>query len=678
MFRLLGGEAMSSGVVTAQRRCPRLGYRLALLGTLFLVLVALSAGHAAPAAAAPGDIGYEGPSTVGAGAATTGEKPESKLWWNDGFWWGSMWDAASSDFHIHRLNTATHSWVDTGVAIDNRGGTKADALWDGASGKLYVASHGFSNSSSSGTQARLYRYSYDTTANAYSLDSGFPVVIGTYKTEALVLAKDSTGQLWATWKQGSSVVVNRSVCDPGCNDAVWGTPFTPAVPGTSFSSDDISAVIAFGGNKVGLFWSNQNADADYFAVHADSDADTAWSGETALSGQNLADDHVNLKTDSSGRVYAAVKTSLGSSGQPLVLLLVRSASGTWSSHTFGLVRDHHTRPIVILDQAASLVRMYATSPETSGVIYEKTSPMASISFPTGVGTPVVKDADAKVNNVTSTKQNVDASTGLVLLASSTAGVYFHQELPIGGGGPSAPVAAFSGSPRTGTVPLTVQFTDESTGSPDSWAWDFQNDGTVDSTEQNPGFTYLNPGTYSVKLTVSNGVGPDSLTKTGYITVSPAGGQTLTFTPTDDAYVRSNAPNEKNGGAVTLRAYKSATAQTDSYLKFTVTGVTGSITSAALRLHVAQASPDGGVLYPVADTSWSESSLTWATRPPLGSTAIGAAGAVSTGTWIEIDLGSTITGDGTYSFALAGRTTPAAWYDSSEAASNRPQLVLVQS
>ena len=57
----------------------------------------------------------------------------------------------------------------------------------------------------------------------------------------------------------------------------------------------------------------------------------------------------------------------------------------------------------------------------------------------------------------------------------------------------APTAAFSATPTSGTAPLTVDFTDASTGSPTGWQWDFQNDGTVDSTAQSPSFTYTTPG-----------------------------------------------------------------------------------------------------------------------------------------------------------------------------------------
>ncbi len=80
-----------------------------------------------------------------------------------------------------------------------------------------------------------------------------------------------------------------------------------------------------------------------------------------------------------------------------------------------------------------------------------------------------------------------------------------------------PVAAFSGTPTSGTAPLTVVFTDASTNSPTSWSWTFGDGGT--STLQNPSHTYTAEGTYTVVLTATNAYGSDSETKTGYITVT---------------------------------------------------------------------------------------------------------------------------------------------------------------
>ena len=80
-----------------------------------------------------------------------------------------------------------------------------------------------------------------------------------------------------------------------------------------------------------------------------------------------------------------------------------------------------------------------------------------------------------------------------------------------------PVAAFSASAVSGNAPLTVTFTDKSTGSPTSWIWDF-GDGTTYNI-QNPPHIYTQAGNYTVKLTVSNAFGSNTLESKSLIKVS---------------------------------------------------------------------------------------------------------------------------------------------------------------
>jgi len=87
-------------------------------------------------------------------------------------------------------------------------------------------------------------------------------------------------------------------------------------------------------------------------------------------------------------------------------------------------------------------------------------------------------------------------------------------------GCSLPIAEFTSDIRYGNAPLKVSFTDKSLNSPIIWAWDFQNDGIRDSQSKNPVYTYTEPGTYSVKLTATNGHGSDTEIKYSYITVFP--------------------------------------------------------------------------------------------------------------------------------------------------------------
>ena len=82
------------------------------------------------------------------------------------------------------------------------------------------------------------------------------------------------------------------------------------------------------------------------------------------------------------------------------------------------------------------------------------------------------------------------------------------------------VADFTVNTIIGYAPLTANFTDQSSpqDSIATWQWDFENDGVIDSYEQNPTHTYTNEGIYSVKLTVANPTQQDSLIKQNYISV----------------------------------------------------------------------------------------------------------------------------------------------------------------
>ena len=115
-------------------------------------------------------------------------------------------------------------------------------------------------------------------------------------------------------------------------------------------------------------WSYQRAAKFVFGIHDDAQADNVWSFETALQGPGLADDHINLKTDAAGRVFAAIKTSKSSASDPLTMLLVRAPGGGWTSAVFGRVQDNHTRPIVEVDEVDAIVHMFATSPASGGQI----------------------------------------------------------------------------------------------------------------------------------------------------------------------------------------------------------------------------------------------------------------------------------------------------------------------
>ncbi len=448
------------------RRPPSRRAGIAVRLAVLVAVAAVTASAPAPAAAASGDIGYESRSFSGTATPTGTKRAESKLWWNDGFWWAHMWDTGSGEFGIFKLDTATQTWTAIGVPVDTRSHTHADVLWDGR--HLYVASHKYvrdEDPAVAGSPSYLYRFRYDAVGKRYALDPGFPVMINKYATETLVIDKDSTGTLWATWQQGNQIYVNATAGD----DRIWGVPFALPVAGTAVTVDDISSVAAFGGNKIGVMWSNQGRSGGgvYFAVHVDGQPALAWEpSRMVAAGRGYADDHINLKalhSDGSGRLFAVVKTSFGSSTQPLALLLARDpATGEWAHHRVASVAECPNRPMLVIDGENRALHVFYTAPAPpsyfctpkGGAILKKTSSLDAISFSSGSGTPVILDADsAKVNNASATKQNVTRTSAIAVLAVNTAtDRYWHEYEPaLPAPRPPPPPASRGGTTASGAT-----------------------------------------------------------------------------------------------------------------------------------------------------------------------------------------------------------------------------------
>jgi PKD repeat protein len=533
------------------------------LGQMLAMCLVLAGGVLASSAsaAAADDYGHPSISYSGVKNPPTSDKPQSKLWWNDGSWWANMWKS-NSGWHIHRLDRSLETWVDTGAAVDSRSNTLSDTLWDGS--HLYIASHVVTVSSDaspvpsvSGQPAKLYRYSYS--GGTYTLDAGFPTTITNNSSESMTIDKDTTGAVWATWTQvggnaatgfTNTVYVNQSA--PGGTS--WAVPFILPVADPNPAPDDVSAIVAFK-NKIGVMWSDQADGAVYWASRTDGTSPTSsssWNFKPAIQGNGQADDHLNLKTlqsDASGRVYASVKTGLNdlsadSTLPQLLLLVFKPGTGAFTQSTISTTGDCVSRPQVVLDSQNNQVNVFQTAPSTSvsgcaysgvaGSIYRKTASMDDPVFGPGRGTPVIQSsASPNMNNVTSSKQSVNSATGMVVLASDNVNKrYWYSDEPVGAA-QTAPVASFTATPSSGPAPLPVTFTDTSTGAPTSYSWTF-GDGTT-SAEKNPAHTYTAAGTYTVRLTATNSAGSTSSSAT--ITVQPgtttggsvtAGTSTTTF------------------------------------------------------------------------------------------------------------------------------------------------------
>ncbi|HEU0030104.1 MAG TPA: DNRLRE domain-containing protein [Kofleriaceae bacterium] len=155
------------------------------------------------------------------------------------------------------------------------------------------------------------------------------------------------------------------------------------------------------------------------------------------------------------------------------------------------------------------------------------------------------------------------------------------------------------------------------------------------------------------------------------TASGSEASSATFTPTQDAQVRSDYPSTNYGSSTRLAVDGSP--QVMTAMRFAVANLSGTITSAKLRVFVHDPSTNAPSVYR-ATGSWTESTVTWNTKPAISGGMLDDLDAVASGTWVEYDVTGGVTGNGTYDFALSGSYGDGVTYGSRESA-ERPQLVI---
>ena len=656
------------GAIHWVRPATRVGAAILALA----LIIGFAAGSIPRAKAAASLAGYRDFSYGTGVSGPTTKEAQSKLWFNDGSWWGVLWNPSNTKYQIYRLDTATQTWSSTNLTVDARATVRNDVLWDGT--HLYVASAG-TNEATATHAPKIRRFSYSTSTKKYSLDQGFPVNVNTGGgMQAFVIDKDSTGVLWGTYTQQSKVWTTHTTG----NDQTWVTPYVLPSPGaTTIKSEDESSVVAYNG-RIGIMWSNQNDGTYYWAVHNDGDPDSAWQITAADQGPAETDNHINLKAlnnDPAGQVFAAVKTSLSNPlDAPLYRLLVLGNDGVWRKHTFGRVIDNHTRATVVIDSEDRELYMFAASPCCNGgSVFYKVSNLDNISFPTGLGTPLIQSStDTHINNVTSTKQTLSSATGLAAIASDdTSRFYLHNQFGLGAGDTAPPNTSIDSGPSGTAYVNSAVFAFSSTEAGSSFACSL--DGSAFSSCTSPQtFTSLSDGshTFQVRATdLSGNVDPTPATRTWTVDTS---NQTVLVGSDADAEVDQATPDTNRGTSTTIAVDGSPVSE--GFLRFIVGGVTGTVLDARLRLYATDGTLDGPSVYTAGNT-WTETGITWNNRPARTSVALDDQASISANTAFEYNVTPAVSGNGTYTFEVAATSDDGVVFNTREAGANKPQLVL---
>jgi hypothetical protein len=165
--------------------------------------------------------------------------------------------------------------------------------------------------------------------------------------------------------------------------------------------------------------------------------------------------------------------------------------------------------------------------------------------------------------------------------------------------------------------------------------------------------------------------PPTLTPVTTFTFTPTVAS-ATFIPVADTYVNASSASTNYGSATTLRLDSSP--DVHAYLRFTVSGLSGTITSVKLLLYSTNSDSVGIRAWSVADNSWGELTTTYSKAPVLGS-QLATSGSFASGVWVSLDVTSYVTGNGTYSFGVTNISSTAISVGSREAGGAASQLVV---
>jgi hypothetical protein len=323
-------------------------------------------------------------------SASTGEKPQSKVWrTSDGLWWAVLPDSQGTAI----WGLAGTAWIDV-MDLASHTSSRADVKVVGNVVHILLYR---------GVSSKLVSVEYDVPSQTYQLWTQRPSTVDIALdsgVETATLDVDSTGRMWIA--SDASTDINVRYSDPPYN--AWSSPITLA---SGVSTDDISVVTTLANGTIGVLWSNQQTERFGFRVHADSAGPAIWSADEVPASQSalnvgggMADDHLNVAVAADGTLYAAVKTSYDTAGYPKIAFLVRRPDGQWDD-LYG-VDTSGTRAITLLNEVDGAVTVFYTASEGSNNIVYKQSSISQISFD---GAPLILMSGSS-NNVSSMKDNV--------------------------------------------------------------------------------------------------------------------------------------------------------------------------------------------------------------------------------------------------------------------------------
>lgn len=358
-------------------------------------------------------VAYTSTLTIPIGTGQTQDKPQSKLWHQDGGAWWAILPSGSGIYFYKMIDGVYVKQTFPNALVDAKNGARADVLSDGLA--LYVLIY-------KGTSSSFAQYTYNPSTETYTRNGLATPVKFASGVETATIARDTTDTLWIAYEALTNIYAIRSV-----DHKTWSLPVQ--LNTTVVDPDDIADVIAFDG-KIGVMWSDHLKVNFAFRVHHDGDPETVWDAEEVVSqGNDIADDHIHLTLTPTNDILAVTKSGYADT----IHFFVRWFGSTGWSGPY-VITNHATRPIIVYDQDNAEVYIFYTAvhtntPPTFDKIVYKHVPLANLvsdfnAWKNAPVTTILQASGVHINDVTSTKDNVDVTTGITIAAKGGTNAYY--------------------------------------------------------------------------------------------------------------------------------------------------------------------------------------------------------------------------------------------------------------
>lgn len=349
----------------------------------------------------------------------TSDKPQSKLWFLNKSWWAllprtngpSLWQRTTSGWKEH-----------TSVYTDLQGLPGRSDCWQEAN---IVTAVGVASNYLS-----VFSIELDTKKPSKFTAKKLATLLPPTKSETIetaTIARDRNNNWWVAADAGTSIYTWFSA-----DGVKWSDPIKL---GENISKDDICAIVALP-KSVMVIWSDQNNDAVFCREHLNKNTSDNWNPiEIIQQGGLTADDHINAAISKDGTLWVATKNSLDVTGQPQLVLRVRSKTGKWSNYPYGprQVIQEPSRPVVLVTPDGRIL-------SGNTVYYKKNRSQDHIEFGLiDLKNPEVITAKTKVivpdstlhtliNDITKTRNVLPPNAEWIILSSDSKGRVYETDL----------------------------------------------------------------------------------------------------------------------------------------------------------------------------------------------------------------------------------------------------------